>query len=468
MARLFPVADELGVRFAAAGHQLHLVGGTVRDALLGVASSDLDLTTDASPERVLALIDGWADATWTTGIEYGTVGAAKRGMRLEITTFRTDVYDRVSRNPVVRYGESLEEDLRRRDFTVNAMAVSVPDHTFSDPSGGLADLAGRVLRTPSEPVESFQDDPLRLLRAVRFVSQLGFDIEPRTAAAMAQNAATLARIVPERIQHELTRLMLGASPGRALELMVDSGLAQHVLPELPALRMEIDEHRQHKDVYAHTLQVLQQAIDLEQSRGWEPDLVLRLAALMHDVGKPATRKSTPQGKVTFHHHDVVGAKMTRRRLGALRYSKDVIADVSRLVELHLRFYGYRRGQWTDSAVRRYVTDAGDLLPRLHLLVRADCTTRNRRRAAALSGAYDALEERIARLQEQEDLRAVRPDLDGNEIMAILGLTPGPLVGEAWRHLKEQRMEKGPMPHDEAVAELRRWALASGIEPPPSL
>jgi poly(A) polymerase len=466
-ADLVPVpeaADRLGGLFAAAGHELHLVGGWVRDALLGRAGpdADIDLATDARPETVLELVARVAESTWTTGMEFGTVGARVQGVHCEITTFRADRYDRVSRNPEVRYGDSLADDLRRRDFTMNAMALSVPDRVFADPYGGLRDLATGALRTPADPAESFADDPLRMLRAARFVSQLGVTPAADLVAALTRMAGQLGRVTAERVQVELSKLVLGAHPRRGLELLVDTGLADVVLPELPALRMEIDEHHQHKDVYAHSLTVLDQAIALEDSG---PDLVLRLAAVLHDIGKPATRRHEPGGGVSFHHHEVVGAKLVRARLRALRYPKDVVEDVARLTLLHLRFHGYGRGEWTDSAVRRYVTDAGPLLDRLHKLVRSDCTTRNRRRAAVLARSYDALEERIARIQAAEDLRAVRPDLDGNEIMKLLGVPPGPLVGEAWRHLKELRLDRGPLGHDEAVTELRRWAAERGIDPP---
>jgi poly(A) polymerase len=468
-ADLIPVpaaAERLGTLFAAAGHELHLVGGTVRDALLGRPAEDLDFATDAWPDRVLELIDPVAQATWTTGIEFGTVGGQVDGVRCEVTTYRADRYDRVSRNPVVRYGASLADDLRRRDFTMNAMALSVPGRVFTDPYGGLADLAAGVLRTPAGAVESFGDDPLRMLRAARFVAQLGVSPAAEVVAAMTDLAAEIDRITVERIQVELSKLILGEQPRRGLSLLVDTGLADRVLPELPALRMEIDEHHQHKDVYAHTLTVLDQVIALEADGPDRtgPDLVLRMAALLHDIGKPATRRHEPGGGVSFHHHEVVGAKLTQARLRALRYPKDITEDVAKLVLLHLRFHGYGRGEWTDSAVRRYVTDAGPLLDRLHKLVRSDCTTRNKRRAAALARAYDALEERIARIAAAEDLRAVRPDLDGNEIMRLLDLPPGPLVGEAWRHLKELRLERGPLEHDEAVAELHRWAQAKGLRP----
>ncbi len=464
LLRVAPVADELADRFAAAGHSLYLVGGSVRDALLGRLGSDLDFTTDARPETTRRILSGWADAVWDTGIAFGTVGAEKSGTHCEITTYRADRYDRISRNPEVVFGDTLEGDLLRRDFTVNAMAVQLPigsQHRegqwggrFIDPYDGMAALARRELDTPATPAESFADDPLRMLRAARFVSQLGFTAAPRVQAALTDMAPEISRITAERVQAELSKLLLGAHPRRGVELMVDSGLAEHVLPELPAMRLEIDEHHQHKDVYTHSLTVLDQAIALEDDR---PDLVLRLAALLHDIGKPATRRHEPGGGVSFHHHEAVGAKLVRKRLRALRYPTQVIDDVAQLTFLHLRFHGYGRGEWTDSAVRRYVTDAGDLLARLHKLVRADCTTRNRRKAAALQRSYDDLEARIERIRAAEDLARVRPDLDGNQIMELLGLEPGPLVGQAWRHLKEVRLERGPLSREEAEAELRRWA-----------
>jgi poly(A) polymerase len=362
----------------------------------------------------------------------------------------------------VAWGDSLVDDLARRDFTVNAMAVSLgPDRTVTDPYGGLGDLLAGRLRTPGAAVESFADDPLRMLRAVRFVAQLGLTPVDEVVEAMTSLAADLGRITPERVQVELSKTLLQHSPRAALELFVATGLADVVLPELAALRMEIDEHHQHKDVYGHSLTVLDQAIALEEADPdhESPDLVLRLAALLHDIGKPATRRHEPRGRVSFHHHEVVGAKLVRKRLQALRYSKEVVEAVARLTFLHLRFHGYGRGEWTDSAVRRYVTDAGDLLPRLHKLVRSDCTTRNRRRAAALSATYDSLERRIAELSAAEDLARVRPDLDGNAIMAILGIPPGREVGEAWKHLKDLRLERGPLDPDEAEAELRAWWAA---------
>jgi poly(A) polymerase len=467
---LSPVLTALGERFTAAGFEVHLVGGSVRDALLAAAADgpripgDLDVTTDARPEQVLELLSGWARSTWNTGIAFGTVGAEVRGTRLEITTFRADRYDRESRNPEVAWGDSLVDDLRRRDFTVNAMAVSLgPDRTVTDPFGGLGDLLAKRLRTPGAAIDSFADDPLRMLRAVRFVAQLGLTPDDDVVAAMTTLAGELGRITPERVQVELSKTLLQDSPRKALELFVATGLADVVLPELAALRMEIDEHHQHKDVYTHSLTVLDQAIALEKADvdAESPDLVLRLAALLHDIGKPATRRHEPRGRVSFHHHEVVGAKLVRKRLTALRYPKDVIEAVSRLTFLHLRFHGYGTGEWTDSAVRRYVTDAGDLLSRLHKLVRSDSTTRNKRRAAALAATYDSLELRITEISEQENLARIRPDLDGNAIMELLGLEPGPDVGRAWRFLKDLRLERGPLDRDEAEAALREWWNGQG-------
>jgi poly(A) polymerase len=465
---LSPVLTELGRRFTAAGFEAHLVGGSVRDALLRAQSGgegapgDLDVTTSARPEQVLEVLRGWARSTWNTGIAFGTVGAEVDDVRLEITTFRADRYDRESRNPEVAWGDSLVDDLLRRDFTVNAMAVSLgPDRTVTDPFGGLGDLLARRLKTPGAASDSFADDPLRMLRAVRFVAQLRLTPDDEVVEAMRTLAGELGRITPERVNVELSKTLLQDSPRAALELFVGTGLADVVLPELPALRMEIDEHHQHKDVYTHSLTVLDQAIALEKAdpAAESPDLVLRLAALLHDIGKPATRRHEPRGRVSFHHHEVVGAKLVRKRLTALRYPKDVTEAVARLTFLHLRFHGYGRGEWTDSAVRRYVTDAGDLLPRLHKLVRSDSTTRNKRRAAALAATYDSLEQRIGEIAEKEDLAKVRPDLDGNAIMEILGVGPGPEVGRAWRFLKDLRLERGPLEPDEAERELRAWWAA---------
>ena len=459
LLHLSPVIDALGERFATAGEAIALVGGSVRDALLGRLGDDLDFTTSATPERVLELVAGWADAVWEVGIAFGTVGITKDDYRLEITTYRSESYDRASRKPEVTYGDSLDADLVRRDFTVNAMAVALPGRTFVDPYGGLADLAAGVLRTPATPEESFSDDPLRMMRAARFASQLGFDVSPDVVAAMVAMAERIEIVSAERVQAELVKLVCGLYPREGLALLVESGLAAHVLPELPLLKLEIDEHHRHKDVYEHTLIVLEQAIDLEDGPNGDvpgPDFVLRFAALMHDVGKPRTRRFESGGGVSFHHHEVVGAKLTRKRMQALKFSNELTDDVSQLVELHLRFHGYGNGEWTDSAVRRYVRDAGPLLSRLHKLTRADCTTRNQRRAAMLKATYDSLEERIERLAEEEGRAALRPSLDGTQIMAILGIPPGRIVGRAYAFLMELRLDRGPLEPDVAEAELRAW------------
>jgi len=471
LSSLSPRITELGQLFAAAGHEIALVGGPVRDAFLGRESGDFDLTTDAPPERILDIVDDWADAVWTVGIKFGTVGLRKGGDTFEVTTYRDESYDRTSRKPAVTYGNSLTEDLARRDFTVNAMAARLPGYQLVDPFGGLADLQRKVLRTPGPPEVSFTDDPLRILRAARFTAQLGFTVATETRAAMTSLAGLLVppKVSAERIEGELTKLitsLLPGGPAAGIGLLTDTGVADQVLPEIPALRLEADEHFRHKDVYQHTLIVLTQAIDLEPRYGLEGDLVLRLAALLHDIGKPRTRSRLPRGRVAFHHHEAVGAKMARKRLSQLRYSKDVVADVSKLVELHLRFHGYGEGEWTDSAVRRYVTDSGPLLSRLHALTRADCTTRNRAKAQRLAAAYDHLEARIEELAAQEELNQIRPDIDGHEIMRILGVPEGPLVGRAWRYLKELRLEHGPLNHDEAVAQLLRWAADQGLEATP--
>jgi len=462
LLRVASTTDPLAERFRAAGHSLYLVGGPVRDALLGRFHDDLDFATDARPDQILEVVSGLGP-TWTTGIAFGTVGLliADGGVdhRCEITTYRSDVYDPDSRKPEVTYGDTIEGDLARRDFAVNAMAVELPlqaARPIVDPFGGLDDLTRRVLRTPGAPERSFDDDPLRMVRAARFAAQLDFAVDPDAVEAIRRMAGRLAIVSAERVRDELTKLVLAPHPRRGLQLLVETGLIEHCLPEIGRLKETVDEHRRHKDVYAHTLTVLEQAMSLEAG---QPDLVLRLAALLHDIGKPKTKSIGPGGKVSFHHHEVVGRDMTRARLADLRFPKDVVDDVSRLVELHLRFHGYAQGEWTDSAVRRYVRDAGPLLDRLHKLTRSDCTTRNAAKARALASAYDSLEQRIAELAEQEDLERIRPDLDGNEIMTILGIPPGPVVGAAYRHLLELRMERGPMTHEEAVEELRRWAAS---------
>ena len=466
LAPVIPIGQELGARFASAGHELALVGGPVRDAFLGRTSPDLDFTTDATPDQTLEVIQGWADAHWEIGRAFGTIGLRKGAHLIEVTTYRSDIYDRTSRRPEVTFGTTLSEDLVRRDFTVNAMAVRFPSLEFVDEHGGLADLATRLLRTPSSPDVSFADDPLRMLRAARFASQLGFSVAPDVSAAMTAAAGTLSIVSAERIREEFSRLVLSDSPREGLTLLVDTGLADVFLPELPALQLEVDEHHHHKDVYQHSLTVLEQAIALEGPRSVPgvdapetvegPDLVLRLAALLHDVGKPATRRFEPGGGVSFHHHEVVGAKLVAKRLRAMRYDKETISAVSRLVELHLRFHGYGTGEWTDSAVRRYVTDAGPLLPRLHLLTRSDSTTRNARKAQRLASTYDDLEARIEQLKAAEELAAVRPELNGNEIGEILGVPPGKVIGEAYRFLLGVRLDEGLIGQDAARERLLAW------------
>lgn len=460
LTKLKPVLEPLASEFSSRGYHLYLVGGSVRDAMLGTLGHDLDFTTEARPEIVKEILESYAEVVWDTGIDFGTVSAEKHGQQIEITTFRSDEYDGQSRNPQVQFGDTLEGDLVRRDFTVNAMAVEITATPsfgleFHDPMNGVKDLAAGELDTPAAPEQSFHDDPLRMLRAARFASQLGFHVAPRVRTAMAEMAGEIQRITVERVQVELDKMILGLAPWDGIDLMVESGLADYVFPEIPALKLTQDEHHQHKDVYAHSLKVLSQAMDLEDPEEG-PDLVLRWAALLHDIGKPDTRAFSDEGKVSFHHHEVVGAKLVRKRMRKLKYSKQMVSDVSQLVYLHMRFHGFSEDEWTDSAVRRYVTDAGHLLPRLNRLVRADCTTRNQRKAARLARAYANLEERIAEIAAKEDLARVRPDLDGNEIMQLLNLTPGPEVGKAWAFMKELRLERGPLEREEAIAELQAW------------
>jgi poly(A) polymerase len=457
LLRIAPVIDELGARFANAGEEIALVGGPVRDAMLGRLQNDLDFTTSARPEQTEKLLRGWADAIWDMGRAFGTIGCRKGDWQVEITTYRSDKYDASSRKPAVDYGDSLTGDLGRRDFTINAMAVSLPGQGVEDPFGGLLDLAHGVLRTPGRPEDSFSDDPLRMMRAARFAAQLGFIVDPAVVSAMTEMAGRIEIVSAERVRDELVKLVDAPYPRRGLALMVSTGLAEHVLPELPALALERDEHHRHKDVYEHTLTVLEQTIDLEDRLpDGGPDFTARFAALMHDVGKPRTRRFNDDGTVTFHHHDVVGAKITRKRMRALRFSNDEIAAVSELVELHLRFHGYGTGEWTDSAVRRYVRDAGDQLERLHILTRADCTTRNKRKAEQLRRSYDDLEARIVRLSAEEEIAAIRPALDGNQIMEILGIGPGREVGQAYKYLLEIRLDEGPMTEDRAREALLAW------------
>ncbi|MDR2348567.1 MAG: CCA tRNA nucleotidyltransferase [Bifidobacteriaceae bacterium] len=456
-------ARELAEAFAAAGAQLALVGGPVRDLLLGREVLDLDLATDLPPADSLPILKRWATKTWEIGRAFGTVAGRRGDTVVEITTYRDEVYEPDSRKPDVSYGDSLEGDLSRRDFTVNSMAVLLsPEIRFADPFGGLGDLAAGLLRTPVAATQSFADDPLRMMRAARFAAQLGFDVDEQAVAAMTALADRIEIVSAERIQAELVKLILAPQPRRGLELLVYTGLADRVLPELPALQLEIDEHHRHKDVYEHSLTVLDQAMALESGPDGPapgPDLVLRLAALLHDIGKPATRRFEPGGGVSFHHHEVVGAKLAAKRLRALRFDNATIKDVARLIELHLRFHGYGDGEWSDSAVRRYVTDAGPLLARLHRLTRSDCTTRNRRRAERLAFAYDDLERRIERLAAQEELRAMRPDLNGDQIMGVLGIGPGKDVGRAYKYLLERRMAEGPLGEAAATEALKNWWAA---------
>lgn len=450
---------QLGSIFSRSGHELALVGGPVRDAFLGLPVHDFDFTTSARPDETAKLLDEWGDATWDIGKEFGTIGAARDGLVVEVTTYRTESYDPTSRKPEVKYGDSLEGDLTRRDFTVNAMAVRLPELELVDPCGGLDALILGELDTPATATQSFDDDPLRIMRACRFASQLDFSVSEQVMDAMADMAKRLEIVSVERIQAELHRMIIGKRPRRGLELMVETGVSDVVLPEITALRETVDEHGRHKDVYEHTLTVLDRAIALETDDAGPvpaPDFVLRFAALMHDVGKPATRRFEPGGKVSFHAHDIVGARITRKRMKHLRFDKATTKDVARLVELHLRFHGYGEQQWTDSAVRRYVTDAGPLVERLNRLTRADCTTRNRRRAAQLSAGMDDLEKRIKELKEREEIDAIRPDLDGKQIMDLLGLKPGREVGEARNFLLQLRMDEGPLGEEEATRRLFEW------------
>jgi len=441
-----PVARELGERFAEAGFELYLVGGVVRDAMLGRTSPDMDLATSAKPHETTRVLQGWADARYHVGVRFGTVGARKDGRLFEITTFREEVYAEEHRKPAVTFAKDIETDLSRRDFTINAMAVRLPDGAFVDPFGGVKHLVAKILDTTLEPELAFSDDPLRMLRAARFVSQLEVEPSERVVRAIAEMRERLAIVSAERIRAELDKLLVGARASAGLALIVDTGLSDEFLPELSALQLEQDPVHQHKDVLRHTYAVVERC---------EPDLVLRLAGLLHDIGKPKTRAITPDG-VQFHHHEIVGARMAETRLKELHYPNAVVEDVRKLVELHLRFHGYGDG-WTDSAVRRYVRDAGPLLDRLNQLTRADCTTRNVSRARKLEQLQDELEERIARLAEEENLSALRPPIDGAQVMKHLGIPPGPLVGEALAYLFELRMERGPIPEDEALKLLDAWA-----------
>ncbi|GEO95557.1 CCA tRNA nucleotidyltransferase [Kocuria turfanensis] len=457
---IHPAALDLGRRFADAGHELSLVGGPVRDLFLGRPALDLDFTTDATPDQTLGVVAGWADAVWEIGRDFGTIGMRRGDVQLEVTTYRAEAYDADSRKPQVAFGTSLDDDLFRRDFTINAMALRLPGLELVDPHGGVKDLHARVLRTPGAPEDSFSDDPLRMMRAARFASQLDVEVAPEVRAAMTDMAERIAIVSAERVRDELVKLICGRRPRQGVDLLVGTGLAAVVLPEVPALQLETDEHHRHKDVYQHSLTVLEQAAELESGPDGPvpaPDFALRFAALMHDVGKPATRRFGADGAVSFRHHEVVGAKLTAKRMRALRFDNDTIRTVSRLVELHMRFYGYGDAGWTDSAVRRYVRDAGECLERLHRLTRADVTSRNRRKVARLSAAYDDLEQRITELSAREELDAVRPELDGQQIMAVLGVPPGPVVGQAYRFLLDLRLDEGELGPEEAERRLRAWA-----------
>ena len=452
-----PQAFDLAAQFKAAGFHLALVGGPVRDSLLGRLGNDLDFTTNARPEDTKKLLKKWATDVWDVGIKFGTIGAKKDNVTYEITTYRADSYESDSRKPEVNFGDSIEGDLLRRDFTVNAMAIELTTQTpdFIDPHNGVTDLLKKVLRTPGTPELSFSDDPLRMLRAARFAAQLDFTIDDDVLNAMKEMADRLSIISAERIRDEFIKTVMSDNPRLGITILVDTGLCEKFLPEIPKLRLEIDEHHHHKDVYEHTLTVVEQSMALEDRLGG-PNLVARLAALMHDVGKPKTRALIPGGGVSFHHHEVVGSRMTKERLKKLRFDHEVVEDVSQLVFLHLRFHGYGDGAWTDSAVRRYVRDAGDLLTHLHVLTRADCTTRNKKKAENLATHYNSLEDRITQLMEEEELLKIRPDLDGHAIMKLLGIPAGPKIGKAYDYLLELRLEHGPLGEERAEAELRKW------------
>ena len=452
-----PQALELATQFKKGGFTLALVGGSVRDILLNRLGNDLDFTTNARPEEIKKIMKSWAEDVWEIGAKFGTIGAKRDQLVFEITTYRSEVYVSDSRKPEVKFGDSIEVDLYRRDFTVNAMAIELTTDspTFIDPHNGVRDLLVKTLRTPGSPELSFGDDPLRMLRAARFAAQLGFAIAPEVLTAMSEMAGRLEIISAERIHDEFVKIVMSPSPRIGITTLVDTGLCEKFLPEIPKLRLEIDEHHHHKDVYEHTLTVVEQSMALEERLGG-PNLVIRLAALLHDIGKPKTRALIPGGGVSFHHHEVVGARMTKERLKKLRFEHEIVEDVAQLVFLHLRFHGYGGGEWTDSAVRRYVRDAGDLLTHLHVLTRADCTTRNKRKAETLASNYDHLESRIAALMEEEELLKIRPDLDGHAIMEILGVKAGPIVGKAYEFLLELRLENGPLGADRAKEELLNW------------
>jgi poly(A) polymerase len=449
---------ELGEKFSKNGFEISLVGGPVRDAVLGKLVKDLDLTTNAKPDEIQKCLKGWADSIWDVGIKFGTVGAKVKDYVFEITTYRTEQYEDTSRKPSVEFGKTLEEDLARRDFTINAMALRLPNFELVDIYNGLTDLNNKILRTPLDAQISFSEDPLRMLRAARFMSKLDLKPQADLVEAMKTLADRLKIVSMERINDEFNKLLLTDKPRPGIELLVETGVAEHFLPELPALKLEIDEHHHHKDVYQHSLTVLDQVIDLETKHQpqIEADLVLRIAALLHDIGKPKTRKFEGEGRVSFHHHEVVGARLAKKRLEKLRYSNEIIEQVCLLIELHLRFHGYGDGKWTDSAVRRYVRDAEEQLIRLHKLTRADCTTRNDAKAEKLRNAYNDLEQRIIELSKQEELKSMRPELDGAEIMKVLNIKPGPEVGKAYQFLLDLRLDKGIMGIEKATEELKTW------------
>lgn len=452
-----PLASSLAEAFKKEGFRLALVGGPVRDAILGRLGNDLDFTTDAHPHQTKKILKSWADNVWDTGILFGTVAGKRGDTTVEVTTYRTEKYEENSRNPDVEFGETIEGDLSRRDFTVNSMALELTGTKpeFIDPFDGLGDLAKRILRTPSSATQSFSDDPLRMMRAARFASQLGFDLDSEVIEAMTSMASRISIISAERVRDEFVKLLMSDRPRIGITILVDTGLADLVVPEIPKLRLEIDEHHHHKDVYEHSITVLEQAISQEERLGG-PNLVIRLAALLHDIGKPKTRNLLEGGGVSFHHHEVVGSRLSKNRMKALRFDNDTIEAVETLVALHLRFHGYGDGEWTDSAVRRYVRDAGDLLVHLHVLTRADCTTRNAKKADRLARTYDGLEARIAKLSEEEELSKIRPDLDGAQVMSLLGIKPSADVGKALDFLMELRMEHGPLGEERATEELIQW------------
>ena len=452
-----PEATNLAIAFKAAGFKLALVGGPVRDAILGRLGNDLDFTTDAHPKDCEKILNKWADSVWDIGAAFGTVAGKKGDITVEITTYRSESYELDSRKPNVEFGKTIEADLSRRDFTINAMALELTTNepTFIDLYNGVGDLQSKLIKTPGKPEDSFSDDPLRMMRAARFMSQLNFTIDPAVITAIKSMTARLEIISAERIRDEFTKIIMSDNPRLGITLLVETGLADIFLPEIPKLKLEIDEHHHHKDVYEHTLTVLEQAIALESRLGG-PNLTLRLAALLHDIGKPKTKELIAGGGVSFHHHEVVGSKLCKERMKKLRFDNYIIKDVAQLVFLHLRFHGYGNGEWTDSAVRRYVRDAEELLIHLHLLTRADCTTRNQKKAEGLAKTYDQLEERIALLMEQEELNKIRPDLSGEQIMEILSIKPSPAVGKAYDFLLELRLEHGPLGEEKAKSELLNW------------